>query len=115
MTVSARETVTFTREQFYEKVWSAPATQIAKELGCSDVLIGKVCKSHDIPKPYLGYWARLEHRKNQAGPSLPGHSHDQALQIKLGLTHWTDAAKEHHACPRNPLISVARSSTSCSG
>lgn len=63
MQMPERETITFTREQFYEKVWSAPATRIAKELGCSDVLIGKVCKLYKIPKPYLGYWARLEHGK----------------------------------------------------
>ena len=61
----------FTREQFYEKVWSAPATKIAKELGCSDVLIGKECKSHNIPKPSLGYWAKLAHGKKTEKPLLP--------------------------------------------
>jgi len=63
MKTTERETVTFTREQFYETVWSAPATKIAKELGCSDVLIGKICKACKIPKPYLGYWAKLQHGK----------------------------------------------------
>lgn len=37
------EEITFSREQFYEKIWSAPATQLAKEIGLSDVMIGKIC------------------------------------------------------------------------
>lgn len=65
------EIIKFTREAFYEKVWSSPATHIAKELGCSDVLIGKVCKEYKIPKPYLGYWAKLQHKKKAKKTPLP--------------------------------------------
>ena len=36
----------FTREQFYERVWQMPATKL-EELGCSDVMIAKVCKAPD--------------------------------------------------------------------
>jgi hypothetical protein len=57
------ETRSFTREEFYELVWSAPATKLGVDLGCSDVMIGKVCKSFDIPKPYSGYWAKLDNGK----------------------------------------------------
>jgi hypothetical protein len=64
MQAPERQEFTFTREQFYEKLWTTPTTKIAKELGCSDVLIAKVCKEYRIPKPYLGYWAMLEHGKN---------------------------------------------------
>jgi hypothetical protein len=64
MQAPERQEFTFTREQFYEKLWTTPTTKIAKELGCSDVLIAKVCKAYRIPKPYLGYWAMLEHGKN---------------------------------------------------
>ncbi len=64
MQAPERETMTFTREEFYEKVWSAPATHIAKELGCSDVLIGKICKAYDIPKPIGGCRRRYESGKS---------------------------------------------------
>lgn len=66
-----RDEITFTREQFYDKVWSMPATKVAAELGISDVMVGKICKSYNIPKPYLGYWAKLEHSKNPKRTPLP--------------------------------------------
>ena len=71
MTSSKAVTREFTREEFYDFVWSAPATKLAKEIGCSDVMIGKICKSYDIPKPYLGYWARLAHGKKPERIKLP--------------------------------------------
>ena len=63
--------ITFTREEFYEVVWSKPATKIAAELGCSDVAIAKVCKAYKIPKPPVGYWAKLQHGKKTKKAVLP--------------------------------------------
>ena len=71
------ETRKFTRQEFYEYVWTAPATKLAKELGCSDVMIGKVCKSYDIPKPYSGYWAKLAHGKAPTKTPLPINDQEQ--------------------------------------
>jgi len=82
--------ITFTREQFYEKVWSAPAAKIAKELGCSDVLIGKICKAYCIPKPYLGYWAKLEHGQNPPKTPLPKND-DPDIQA---LTFYRSSGRE---------------------
>jgi hypothetical protein len=48
-----------TREQLYEKVWSAPTIQVAAELGISDVALAKRCKKMNVPKPSLGYWAKV--------------------------------------------------------
>jgi len=55
MASDGNEVRTFSREEFYELVWSAPTTTLAAQLGCSDSMIGKVCRSYDIPKPYSGY------------------------------------------------------------
>lgn len=74
MQTPKREEIAFTREQFYEKIWSMPATKVAAELGISDVMVGKICKSHNIPKPYLGYWAKLEHGKKPKKTPLPKSS-----------------------------------------
>src|SRR5476649_1059212 len=49
-----------TREQLYEKVWTTPTTQVAAELGISDVALAKRCKKLNVPKPSLGYWAKVE-------------------------------------------------------
>lgn len=48
-----------TREELYEKVWSAPTTQVAAELGISDVALAKRCKKLNVPKPSPGYWAKV--------------------------------------------------------
>ncbi len=59
MTGVPSRTAIFTRAEFYEKVWSEPSTKLAKEFGLSNVMIGKICKKHSIPKPYRGYWPRF--------------------------------------------------------
>ena len=48
----------FTRQEFYDLVWSKPITHIAKDFGLSDVAIHKICKKNGIPNPPLGYWAK---------------------------------------------------------
>ena len=48
----------FTREEFYEPVWSKPMTRLAKEFVLSDVALHKICRKHDIPNPPLGWWAK---------------------------------------------------------
>jgi hypothetical protein len=47
------------RSELYEKVWSAPMTRLAKQLGISDVGLAKACRRHDVPAPPRGYWAKL--------------------------------------------------------
>jgi hypothetical protein len=49
------EKIKLTREEIYQRVWSKPATLLAKDLGISDVAIAKICKKLNIPKPYSGY------------------------------------------------------------
>ena len=80
-----RQELTFTREEFYEKVWSSPATMVAKEVGLSDVTIAKVCKAFDIPKPYVGYWAKQRHGKNPKRTPLPKNEdpHIQSLTFYI--------------------------------
>ena len=48
----------FTREEFYELVWSKPMTHLAKDFRLSDVALHKICRKHDIPNPPLGWWAK---------------------------------------------------------
>lgn len=78
---SKTENRTFTREEFYAYVWSAPATTLAKELGCSDVMIGKWCKAFDVPKPYLGYWAKLANGKRPKKTPLPRNDNPELQSL----------------------------------
>lgn len=60
-----------TREQLYEKVWSAPTTQVAAEFGISDVALAKRCKKLNVPKPSLGYWAKVAAGQKPEKTPLP--------------------------------------------
>ena len=53
------------REELYELVWSKPMTHLALELGISDVMIGKLCKQLDVPRPPRGYWMGLTSEKKK--------------------------------------------------
>lgn len=53
------ETKTFTRRQLYELVWQRPLRDVARELGISDVALGKACRRYMIPLPGRGYWAKV--------------------------------------------------------
>jgi hypothetical protein len=55
----ARESITLTREELYERVWTEPMSVLAPKLGLSDVGLKKTCARLKIPSPPRGYWARL--------------------------------------------------------
>jgi hypothetical protein len=48
----------FRREALYERVWTTPITEIAKQFGVSDAAIGKLCRRAHIPTLWRGYWPR---------------------------------------------------------
>ena len=61
----------FTRQEFYDLVWSKPMTHLAKEFALSDVALHKICKKHDIPNPPLGWWAKKAAGKPVKQSPLP--------------------------------------------
>lgn len=63
--------VRLTREGLYDKIWSAPATHVAKEFHISDVALGKICRKMGVPKPPRGYWERLRAGKRVEPGLLP--------------------------------------------
>ncbi len=62
---------TFTRQEFYDLVWSKPMTHLAKEFALSDVALHKICKKHDLPNPPLGWWAKKAAGKAVKQTPLP--------------------------------------------
>lgn len=63
--------LTLTRQELYNKVWEKPTSQLAKELTISDVALAKICKKMNIPKPGLGYWAKVKNGRKPVKPALP--------------------------------------------
>jgi hypothetical protein len=75
--------ITFTRNELYEKIWNTPTIKLAKDFRLSDVALGKICKKHSIPKPPLGYWAKLAHGKTVSRPPLPNIDDQRLERIEI--------------------------------
>jgi len=73
-------TTKLTRVQLYEQIWTTPMLRLALSLGLSDVGLAKICKKHKIPRPSVGYWARLEHGKHPSQTRLP-QLDDKSLNV----------------------------------
>lgn len=74
----------YTRSEFYELLWSAPASKLAKDLGISDVALGKAAKRHGIPAPERGYWAKVAAGKRALKKKLPPRGLGQSDSIHVG-------------------------------
>lgn len=46
------------RDYLSKEVWNRPSIEIAKELGISDRMVGKMCEEYGISKPPRGYWSK---------------------------------------------------------
>jgi hypothetical protein len=69
-----------TREELYQKVWSVPTTQLAAELGISDVALAKRCKKLNVPKPSPGYWAKVTAGQKPEKIPLPPTASEAFIQ-----------------------------------
>ncbi len=49
----------YTRNEIYELLWSEASKKVAFRIGISDVALGKWCKQYGVPKPPVGYWAKV--------------------------------------------------------
>ena len=56
-------------------------TKVAPTLGLSDVGLAKVCRKYEIPRPPVGYWAKLAHGKNVEKTELPKLSEEDLGEI----------------------------------
>jgi hypothetical protein len=63
--------IQFTRQELYAAVWSKSCQKLAADLGISDVALAKTCKRMGIPRPSLGYWARLASGEKVPKTPLP--------------------------------------------
>ncbi|MBY0471521.1 hypothetical protein K2X30_10170 [bacterium] len=77
--------INLTREELYEKVWTAPITEIAKTHSVRDHDIIKLCEKNNIPRPPSGYWSRLRHGYHLDRPPLPTNSVPNAVKKNR---HW---------------------------
>ena len=72
-----------TREELFLLVWERPTRDIARELGISDVALGKRCKKLQVPKPPPGYWAKVKAGKRPRKPILKEFSEQLVERQKV--------------------------------
>ncbi len=79
------QTIKLRREELYEKVWTTPIRKLAPEFGLSDVGLAKICKKHQIPRPGLGYWRRVELGQKPPRTPLPpvNEPHLEVIEITV--------------------------------
>ncbi len=75
--------LSFTRREFYDLVWSKPMIHLAGELGVSDVALHKICRKHQIPNPPLGWWAKKAAGKDVKQIPLPEFERDRPDTITI--------------------------------
>lgn len=56
--------LTLTRQQLYELVWSEPMRNLGARIGISGVAIAKHCRKCNVPVPPRGYWNKLQAGKH---------------------------------------------------
>lgn len=73
-----RNPLTLSRQDLYELVWSKPVTEVAKEIGLSDVAVAKRCRQVQVPVPPRGYWARVSAGQTPRRTPLPKYRDSSA-------------------------------------
>src|SRR4051794_19450544 len=61
----------YSRQELYDLVWSTPVLKLSLDFGISNVAIAKRCTRLNIPRPSLGYWAKIEAGKEPRKVPLP--------------------------------------------
>lgn len=79
--MSIEKVVEITRHELYQMVWSRPVIECAKSFGMSDVGLAKICKRHKVPRPYLGYWARIQAGQKPQKTPLPKSKDNSKIRI----------------------------------
>jgi hypothetical protein len=97
-----KETKVFLREELYERVWTTPMHWLAKEFGYSDVGLAKLCEKHNIPRPGLGYWRRLELGQKPNRPSLTSRVRVSIGRMRLKRTAFQSRFNTAHGNQDSP-------------
>ncbi|WP_146093032.1 hypothetical protein [Xanthomonas arboricola] len=81
----------FTREEFYNLIWSKPIKDLAPDFGISDVALGKICRQLGMASPGRGYWAKLKAgTKLPPKPRLPPRGFGEIDIVTIGQESWVE-------------------------
>lgn len=93
----------FTRQEFYELIWSEPASKLGPRLGISGVGLAKLCRRAEIPVPERGYWARLQAGKTVQKRPLPPRGLVMSDTVTIGKNPYESYAAESARLLAEPI------------
>lgn len=106
--ITKRNPLTFTRQELYELVWSKPVSDVAKEIGLSDVAVAKRCRQVQVPVPPRGFWARVAAGQTPERTPLPKYRDGSAGRTKrasvLGETQMVQSPPRSVMNGRGPEV-----------
>jgi hypothetical protein len=86
-----------TREKLYEEIWAEPITKVSRRYGVSDSFLVRVLQRMNVPRPPMGYWAKLAVGKTVPRLPLPEAEPGNELEwLRNG------EPKKRHTPPRAP-------------
>lgn len=106
--------ITYRRRELYEEIWAEPLRTVARRYGISDVALGKICRQLAVPRPGVGYWARLaagqQPRRVPLPPAADGVP-EEITRYRRTMPPWVNARppKFSDSDGRTELIEVAAS------
>lgn len=63
--------ISLTRAELYERVWTRPLSAVARDLGLSSSGLSKICDRLMIPYPGRGHWGKAAAGRAPEPPALP--------------------------------------------
>jgi len=102
-----------TRDDLYEKVWTKPMVEIAKEYDVSDKAIAKICDKLNVPVPGVGYWQKLDAGEKLDRKKLPDippkHPREHIIrksipEYEFEISEEVNALIENEKDPANKIL-----------
>ncbi len=91
--------LTLSREELYELVWSKPTAHIARDLAVSTAVVIKACNRLSVPRPSTGHWVKVEHGQTPPRPALPALHSGAPSSATLGDMKRRKKAEKTEASP----------------
>jgi hypothetical protein len=92
------------RQELYDLVWAKPITTVAKELGISDVALGKWCRKTEVPLPGRGYWQKVQVGQKVQPTPLP--EPERQVIIRFQSPGRKAGLSEDSADPKGSVLSA---------
>lgn len=77
------ETITLTRQQLFDLVWTESLSSLSKKYVISFDELKKFCKNNNIPIPQKDYWSKLKFNKPYNRIKLPELSSEKSIKLIL--------------------------------